>query len=69
LKWRRTCNELKGIEIDGLWCEEPQIVKIEAKRYFENRFAANPRQWLNLDSINFPSLSAEESDRKCRHIT
>jgi len=40
---RRLNNEIKGLEIGGQWCEDPVKLKEEIKRYFETRFAAQPK--------------------------
>jgi len=41
---------------------------MKVKWYFENRFAANAGQGLNLNlaDINFSSLSGEESEQLCK---
>jgi len=31
-------SELKGLEVDGIWCEEPGIMRTAMKKYFEIRF-------------------------------
>jgi len=38
MRWRSISNEIKGLHINGEWCEEPQKVKDEVQAYFENRF-------------------------------
>jgi len=40
LRWRRNRNELVGLDIDGVWVEEPQAVKEKVKNYMERRFVA-----------------------------
>lgn len=29
---------MKGIIVDGQWVEEPKVVKLEIKKYFDGRF-------------------------------
>ena len=33
-RWRRIKNEVKGVELNGQWCEEPDTVRREVKRVF-----------------------------------
>ena len=44
LRWRRLRNEVKGVEVGGLWCEEPGTVQLEAKNLFKKRFKATKDQ-------------------------
>lgn len=41
INWRRCTNSIVGLMIDGTWEEDPQKVKSEVKKYFEQRFTAN----------------------------
>jgi len=61
IRWRRLKNEVKGVEIGGLWCEEPEVVRREAKSLFEKRFIATQDYGVNLGSVDFKSLSPEVS--------
>jgi len=63
LRWRRIRNEVKGVEVVGLWSEEPSIVRAEAKKLFQNRFEATKDLGVRLDVVEFKSLSA--SDNMC----
>jgi len=49
IRWRRIRNEVKGVELNNQWCEEPDAVRWEAKRVFENRFKATPDLGVRLD--------------------
>jgi len=40
IRWRRLKNEVRGVEVDNQWCEEPEVVRREAKILFEQRFMA-----------------------------
>jgi len=57
LRWRRIRNEVKGVEVMGLWSEEPSIVRAEAKKLFQNRFEATKDLGVRLDAVEFKSLS------------
>jgi len=61
LRWRRLKNEVKGVEVGGQWCEEPNTVLIEAKKLFENRFKATRDCGVRLDAVEFKSLSPEDN--------
>jgi len=40
IRWRRIRNEVKGVEVGGQWSEDPEVVKGQAKKIFEERFTA-----------------------------
>jgi len=40
IRWRRLRNEVKGVEVNSQWYEEPKVVRREAKLFFEKRFMA-----------------------------
>ena len=61
LRWRRLRNEVKGVEVGGLWCEEPCTVRLEAKKLFESRFKATKDFGVRLDAVEFKSLSLDVS--------
>ena len=54
---------MKGVEVGGIWCEEPSTVRLEAKKLFETRFNATKDFGVRLDTIEFKSLSTEASLR------
>ena len=49
-------NEVKGVEIDNQWCEEPESVRREAKKVFEQRFMATTDHSVRLGLVDFKSL-------------
>ncbi|XP_068487078.1 uncharacterized protein [Phaseolus vulgaris] len=61
LRWRRLRNDVKGVEVGGLWCEEPCTVRAEAKKLFENRFKATGDFGVRLDGVEFKSLTQEDN--------
>lgn len=61
LRWRRLRNEVKGIEVGGLWCEEPSTVRREAKKLFKDRFKATKDFKVKLDVVDFKTLSPEDN--------
>jgi len=60
IRWRRLKNEVKGVEIGGQWCEEPEVVSREAKSLFEKRFTTTHDLGVNLGSVEF-NLSLQKS--------
>jgi len=61
LRWRRLRNEVKGVELGGVWCEEPCTVRQEAKKLFESRFKATKDFGVRLDGVEFNTLLPEVS--------
>ena len=61
LRWRRLRNEVKGVEVEGQWLEEPSSVRCEAKKLFNSRFKATKDLGVRLDKVDFKSLSHEDN--------
>ena len=53
LRWRRLRNEVKGVEVDSLWSEEPDFVHREAKKLFEDRFQATHDYGVRIRNVEF----------------
>jgi len=53
LRLRRLRNEVKGVGVEGQWCEEPSTVCLEAKMLFENRFKEIKYFGVRLDMVEF----------------
>jgi len=56
IRWRKLRNEVKGVEIDNQWCEEPEAVCREVKHVFEQRFKATPDHGVRLGLVDFMTL-------------
>jgi len=69
LRWRTIKNDIVGLRINGVWCEEMSRVKGQVKEYFENRFGVNLLSLANLDSVGFKSISAADNNLLCDNIT
>jgi len=61
IRWRRLRNEVKGVNVGDQWCEEPQVVRREARVMFEERFVAPHDFGVRLDNVQFKKLTEEES--------
>jgi len=61
LRWRSLKNEVKGVEVGGIWCEEPCTVCAEAKKLFENIFKATRDFGIRLEAVELKSLSHEDN--------
>jgi len=61
LRWRCLRNEVKGVEVNNLWSEEPELVHREAKNMFQTRFQATQDFRVRLEGIEFKILSLETS--------
>ena len=57
-RWIRFRNEVKGVLIGDQWCEEPEVVRREAKIMFEDRCVAFG---VRLDYVQFKSFPVEDS--------
>ncbi|KAK7334866.1 hypothetical protein VNO80_26632 [Phaseolus coccineus] len=69
IRWRRLKNEVKGVEVDNQWCEEPEVVRREAKKLFERRFTATHDFGVSLGCVEFKSLPMEVSLRLVASFT
>jgi len=65
LRWRRLNNEIKGLQTNGVWCEEPDRVKSEVRKFFDTRFEAQPKLGVNLDGVSFSTISTVDNDMLC----
>jgi len=61
LRWRRLRNDIKGVEFGGQWCEEPEVIKKEAKKLFQDRFVATKDVGVRISAVEFKTLSMEEN--------
>ena len=59
---RRKRNNLRGLNIEGNWGEDPQKVKEEVKNYFENRFIEYGFERPTLDGVSFRELQNGDND-------
>ena len=69
MRWQRVKNEICGLSINSVWCEEPNRVKSHIKSFFEFRFEAIPGLKLNLDGVGFKSISGADNDILCSSIS
>ena len=53
---------IKGIGIQGQWCEDQSKVKSYVKAFFENKFGTLLISRIALENINFPSLTNEDNN-------
>jgi len=54
---RRNYNGLQGILIDGVWVQNPNVVKNEAVNFFLKRFTEQHYFRPTLDGVQFPSIN------------
>jgi len=69
LRWRATKNDIVGLRINGVWCEDVSCVKGQVKGYFEGRFGENLMNRANLDGVCFKSISTTDNDLLCDNIS
>jgi len=49
---RRLRNEFKGLEVGNQWSEDPEVVRREAKKLFEERFVATQDFGVNFETVD-----------------
>ena len=69
LRWQRVKNEICGLRINGVWCEEPNRVKSHIKSFSECRFEATLGLNLNIDGVGFKTISGADNDILCSSIS
>jgi len=69
LRWRRARNDVVGLRINGVWCEDVMSVKDHVKQYFKSRFDVRPGIKLNLDGVCFKIISDVDNDFLCSIIS
>nr|KYP65910.1 Transposon TX1 uncharacterized [Cajanus cajan] len=62
INWRRRKNELKGLYINGVWSDEPKVVKAHVKDFFQQRFQEQPQPRPALDGVRFKVLTSEQNE-------
>ena len=62
IKWRSLKSEIKGLEIQGKWNEDPNVVKEVVKEFYRKRLMAKPNLGVRLDNIQFQQLSVEDNN-------
>ncbi|KAH1215306.1 hypothetical protein GmHk_13G036474 [Glycine max] len=58
----RRNNYIKGVRIDGAWCDEPQKVKEEVRNFFFQRFQEADPSRPTLDGIPFQTINQHHSN-------
>jgi len=62
-------NEFKRVKMNGQWVEEPEVVRREAKKFFEERFNTTKDFGVRLGDVEFKSISVEENVSLTSNIT
>ena len=57
INYRRAFNAIPGIFIDGVWVQQPNIVKNAAANFFHTRFTEQDYSRPYLDGVPFNSIS------------
>ncbi|GKB69914.1 putative RNA-directed DNA polymerase [Tanacetum coccineum] len=62
VKRRNNKNSIRGLMVDGEWCEDPKKIKDETHRFYKLIFSK--RDWLRPTFLNgrLPQLSAEDAN-------
>eukprot|EP00256_Glycine_max_P030596 XP_006574247.1 heat shock cognate protein 80-like [Glycine max] len=62
INFRRNYNALQGILIDGVWVQQPEVVKREAVKFFLKRISEQNFFRPTLDGVHFPSLTQRQRE-------
>jgi hypothetical protein len=54
-------NSIKALEVDGVWTEDPCLIRQAIISFFKIQFHSFQRQRPQLAGVDFPSLSLEEN--------
>ncbi|XP_071741061.1 uncharacterized protein [Rutidosis leptorrhynchoides] len=55
-------NNIRGLSINGVWCENPSDIKEAAYHHFKSRFEDLPGARPSLVDLTYPTLSPEEAN-------
>jgi len=61
IKRRRARNGLNGVFVDGLWCDNKEVVKDKVRNFFKSWFDRVEGVSVRLDNAAFSSVSGEEN--------
>jgi len=61
IRWSKIKNELKGVDVNGMWCEDPNKIREEVRSAFEIRFTTPNNIHLSLHHIEFPTISEDDN--------
>jgi len=61
IKWRRVTNELRGVDMDGIWCEDHVKVREEVRQVFQKMFSAPKYFDVNIQNFEFQMISEEDN--------
>ena len=62
INFRRNYNALQGILIDGVWVQQPNLVKNEVVNFFLNRFTEQNYSRPTLDGVQFPTINQRQRE-------
>jgi hypothetical protein len=54
-------NSIKALEVEGVWTEDPFLIRQAVVNFFKNHVQTSHRQRPQLDGVTFPSLSLEDN--------
>ena len=62
INFKRNYNAFQGILIDGVWVQQPTLVKNEAVKFFINRFTEENFSRPTLDGVQFPMINQRQRE-------
>ncbi|XP_057453104.1 uncharacterized protein LOC130744964 [Lotus japonicus] len=61
VNFRRRMNAVAGLNVNGVWCEEPQTVKAGVKEFFAQKYRRTTLATPSLDGVPFKALPVQIS--------
>jgi len=52
VKWRRARNDLNGVFVDDLWCDDKEVVKDKVRSFFKSQFDGVDEAPVRLDNVS-----------------
>ena len=65
INFRRNYNAFQGIFIDGVWVQQPNLVKNEVLKFFLHRFTEDKLFRPSLDGVYFPMIDQRQRGDDC----
>ncbi|GJX76965.1 putative RNA-directed DNA polymerase [Tanacetum coccineum] len=63
VKRRCSKNSIRGLLIDGVWCEDPRRIKIEIFNFYKTIFSSNGERRPRFANDRVPKISVEDAGR------
>ena len=55
-------RDQRGVEVNGQWCEDKEVVKSTVEEFFKVRFVGESEPLVRLDNVRFNTISKEDNE-------